>query len=68
MPVQDNDMIAGIFPGEAIIVEHGKLPWNLCYHAADERIRFQEQKLWGIFYGGNGPKNHFFTAVARVAA
>ena len=25
MPVQDNEMIAGIFPGEVIIVGHGKI-------------------------------------------
>ena len=25
MPVPDNDMKAGIFPGEVIIVDHGKL-------------------------------------------
>lgn len=29
---------------------------NLCYHAVDERIRNQEQNLWGIFLGPKGPK------------
>jgi hypothetical protein len=30
-----------------------------CYHAADERIRLQEQKPSGIFPGQRGPQNHF---------
>jgi len=29
---------------------------NLCYHGVDERIRLQEQKLWGIFPGQEVPK------------
>jgi hypothetical protein len=29
---------------------------NLGYHGVDERIRLQEQKLWGIFSGGEVPK------------
>jgi hypothetical protein len=38
------------------------------YHGADERIRLQEQKLWGIFPGPGGPKNLFWIAVAKGAA
>lgn len=32
---------------------------NLCYHVVGERIWLQEQKLWGIFPGQRGLKNHF---------
>jgi len=39
-----------------------------CYHAADERVRLQEQKPSGIFPGQRGSKNHFRTAVAKAAA
>jgi hypothetical protein len=41
---------------------------KFCYHGADERIRLQEQKLWGIFSGPKGPKNQFSTAADKVAA
>jgi hypothetical protein len=41
---------------------------NLCYHADDEKIRLQEQNLWGIFSGPKGLKKQFLTAVVRAAA
>jgi hypothetical protein len=41
---------------------------NLCYHAVDERIRLQEQKLWGIFPGPSGPKSLSSIEAAKVAA
>jgi hypothetical protein len=41
---------------------------NLCYHGVDKRIRLQEQKLWGIFPRPTGPKNHFWTAMAKTGA
>jgi hypothetical protein len=41
---------------------------NLCYHAVDERVRLQEQKLWEIFSRERGTKNHFWIAVAKAAA
>jgi hypothetical protein len=41
-------------------------PLRLCYHGIDERIRLQEDKLWGIFPGPRGSKNRFLTAVAKL--
>jgi hypothetical protein len=32
---------------------------DLCYHAVDARIRFQEQKLGGFAPGQEAPKTHF---------
>jgi hypothetical protein len=32
---------------------------NLCYYGVDERIRLQEQHLWGIFSGQEVPKTFF---------
>jgi len=48
--------------------ENGLFKGKLCYYSVNERIRLQEQKLWGIFTGSRGPKNQFLTAVAEVAA
>lgn len=32
----------------------------LCYHAADKRIRLQEQKLWGFYPGKEVLKTIFW--------
>ena len=67
MPVQDNEIKSGIFPGERIIVEHGKQSCqkfkekvfchgNLCYHGVDERIPLQGQKFGGFSPGQEAPK------------
>jgi hypothetical protein len=48
--------------------EESILSRKLCYHGVDERIRLQEEKLWGIFSGPRGPKNQFLSVVANAAA
>ena len=42
MPVPDNEMIAGIFPGEVIIVDHGKISPQSYYSPAPSLLIFRD--------------------------
>jgi hypothetical protein len=56
--------------GEVISKTQEKLFFqgNFCYHAINEGIRFQGQKLWGDFPRGRSPQEQYLAAVARAAA